>query len=51
MIIGICGCMPQEENASNKLMETYPFVDLIFGTHNIGNLPKLIDECIEKRVR
>ena len=49
MIIGICGCMPQEENASNKLMETYPFVDLIFGTHNIGNLPKLIDECIEKK--
>ena len=43
MIIGICGCMPQEENASNKLMETYPFVDLIFGTHNIGN------ECIEKK--
>ena len=49
MIIGICGCMPQEENVSNKLMETYPFVDLIFGTHNIGNLPKLIDECIEKK--
>lgn len=49
MIIGICGCMPQEENASNKLMGTYPFVDLIFGTHNIGNLPKLIDECIEKK--
>lgn len=49
MIIGICGCMPQEENASNKLMETYPFVDLIFGTHNIGNLPKLIDECLEKK--
>ena len=48
-VIGICGCMPQEENASNKLMETYPFVDLIFGTHNIGNLPKLIDECIEKK--
>ncbi len=49
MIIGICGCMPQEENVSNKLMETYPFVDLIFGTHNIGNLPKLIDECLEKK--
>ena len=30
-------------------METYPFVDLIFGTHNIGNLPKLIDECLEKK--
>jgi len=42
MIIGICGCMPQEENATQKLIESYPFVDLIFGTHNRGNLPKLI---------
>ena len=42
MLIGICGCMPQEENATNKLLESYPFVDLIFGTHNRGNLPKLI---------
>ena len=42
MIIGICGCMPQEENATTKLIESYPFVDLIFGTHNRGNLPKLI---------
>ena len=29
MIIGICGCMPQEENATSKLMETYPFVDIL----------------------
>ena len=42
MIIGICGCMPQEENATSKLIESYPFVDIIFGTHNRGNLPKLI---------
>ena len=44
MIVGICGCMPQEENATNKLMDAYPFVDIIFGTHNIANLPKLIFE-------
>ena len=42
MIIGICGCMPQEEKATNRLLESYPFVDLVFGTHNRGNLPKLI---------
>ena len=48
MIIGICGCMPQEENATSKLMETYPFVDIIFGTHNIGNIPKLLGECYNK---
>ncbi len=42
MLIGICGCMPQEENATTKLIESYPFVDIIFGTHNRGNLPRLI---------
>ncbi len=42
MLIGICGCMPQEENATKRLLETYSFVDLIFGTHNINSLPKLI---------
>nr|MCR5113780.1 tRNA (N6-isopentenyl adenosine(37)-C2)-methylthiotransferase MiaB [Acholeplasmatales bacterium] len=42
MLIGICGCMPQEEKATNRLLESYPFVDLVFGTHNRGNLPKLI---------
>lgn len=45
MIIGISGCMPQEEKATNKIMESYPHIDLVFGTHNIGNLPKLLYEA------
>lgn len=49
MIIGICGCMPQEEKATERLIETYPFVDIIFGTHNIGNLPNLVNECIKTK--
>ena len=48
MLIGICGCMPQEENATNKLITSYPFVDLIFGTHNIYDLPKLLHEAYSK---
>ena len=42
MLIGICGCMPQEEKTTEKLLNTYTFVDLVFGTHNINSLPKLI---------
>lgn len=45
MIIGISGCMPQEPEATNKIMESYPHIDIIFGTHNIGNLPKLLYEA------
>ncbi len=47
MLIGICGCMPQEENATNKLLNSYPFVDLIFGTHNIYDLPRLLKQAQE----
>ena len=40
MIIGICGCMMQEENTIEYIQKKYPHVDLIFGTHNIANLPE-----------
>ena len=42
MLIGICGCMAQEEKTVNTLLAKYHQVDLIFGTHNITSLPKMI---------
>ncbi len=45
MLIGISGCMPQEEKATAKILESYPHIDLVFGTHNISSLPKLIYEA------
>ncbi len=51
MLVAICGCMPQEENATNKLIESYPFVDLIFGTHNIYDLPHLLKEAYDKNAK
>lgn len=45
-IIGICGCMMQEKDEVEKIKEKYPQVKLIFGTHNIGEFPKLLDEVI-----
>jgi tRNA-2-methylthio-N6-dimethylallyladenosine synthase len=49
MIIGICGCMPQEENATNKILESYDFIDIVFGTHNRHHLPELIYKVYETR--
>lgn len=51
MLIGICGCMPQEENATAKLLSTYSFVDLVFGTHNINALPKLIYQAYMSKAK
>ncbi|MCI8742601.1 MAG: tRNA (N6-isopentenyl adenosine(37)-C2)-methylthiotransferase MiaB [Lachnospiraceae bacterium] len=42
MIIALCGCMMQERQAVEKIQKSYPFVDIIFGTHNIFKLAELL---------
>lgn len=42
MIIGICGCMPQEEKTIAKLKKSFPYVKIVFGTHNIASLPDYV---------
>ena len=42
LIITICGCMAQEENVVNEIMKKHTYVDLVFGTHNIADLEKLL---------
>ena len=39
MILGVCGCMSQEEKVVNNILTKYQHVDLVFGTHNIHKLP------------
>jgi len=52
MIIALCGCMMQQEHIRNKMYKSYPYVDLVFGTHAIYELPKLMFEVLSggKRV-
>ncbi len=42
MIIALCGCMMQQEKVSQKIKKSYPFVNLVFGTHVIHKLPELL---------
>lgn len=42
MVIALCGCMTQQPHIAEKLRTSYPYVDLIFGTHSIGRLPELL---------
>ncbi len=51
LIIGIGGCMCQEEETVKTIIEKYRQVDIIFGTHNITSLPKLLYEVITSRQR
>lgn len=44
LVIGICGCMSQEDEFVKKVLQSYPWVRLLFGTHNIQELPIMLDE-------
>lgn len=48
MIIAVGGCLPQQMNKAENLHEKFPYVDIIFGTHNLG---KLKDYIVAKRGR
>lgn len=52
MTICICGCMAQEEKTINKILDKYPQIDVVFGTHNIHLLPEYIVKAsnTDKRV-
>ncbi|WP_010269304.1 tRNA (N6-isopentenyl adenosine(37)-C2)-methylthiotransferase MiaB [Paenibacillus senegalensis] len=45
LLLGVCGCMSQEEAVVNRITQKHPFVDMIFGTHNIHRLPQLLKEA------
>lgn len=47
MMIALCGCMMQEEEVVAKIKQSYRFVDLIFGTHNIFKFAELLVQSIE----
>ncbi|WCK56157.1 tRNA (N6-isopentenyl adenosine(37)-C2)-methylthiotransferase MiaB [Aneurinibacillus sp. Ricciae_BoGa-3] len=46
LVLGVCGCMSQEEAVVNRILKSYPHVDLIFGTHNIHRLPVLLKDAL-----
>ena len=52
LTIALCGCMMQQEHIAEKIKKSYPFVNLVFGTHVTHRLPELISKvlCTGKRV-
>jgi len=51
LILGVCGCMSQQESVVNRIMQKHQHVDLIFGTHNIHRLPELIKEAMFSKAK
>ncbi|WP_078546981.1 tRNA (N6-isopentenyl adenosine(37)-C2)-methylthiotransferase MiaB [Litchfieldia alkalitelluris] len=46
LLIGVCGCMSQEESVVNRILQKHPFIDMIFGTHNIHRIPQIVKEAM-----
>ena len=44
LMIGVCGCMAQQEHIVEKLRQSYPYVDLVFGVDGIDRLPAMLAE-------
>lgn len=50
MLIGICGCMVQQEGEADQIKKRFRHVDFVFGTHAIARLPQILHAAQEQRV-
>lgn len=48
-IVCVCGCMMQQQHVIDTIKAKYPWVDIIFGTHNIHQFPELIDNALNEK--
>lgn len=45
-VLALCGCMAQEESVVEAILKTYRQVDLVFGTHNLDAMPRLLAKAM-----
>ena len=51
VIIACCGCMMQQQHIADKIKQSFPFVDLVFGTHVVHRLPELLFKALTRKKR
>ncbi len=51
LILGVCGCMAQQEHIAKRIKSKYKHVDLVFGTHVLWRFPELLAEVLEHHER
>jgi len=44
LVIAVTGCLPQQNGAAENIRRRFPHVDLVIGTHNRHELPRLVEE-------
>ncbi len=48
LIVGLCGCMAQEASVVEEIINKYKWINFVFGTHNMYQLPNIIDRAINE---
>lgn len=48
-VIAVCGCMMQQQHIIDTLKSKYPWVDLVFGTHNLHQFPQLLTNVLNEK--
>jgi tRNA-2-methylthio-N6-dimethylallyladenosine synthase len=43
LVIAVCGCMMQQKDMAESILKKFPFVDIIFGTHNAYKFPEYLN--------
>ena len=51
LVVGVCGCMMQQQDVAEKFMQRFRFVDFVLGTHNTHELPKVLRSVLEDKKR
>ena len=51
VVIALCGCMMQQQHIADKIKKSFPFVDLVFGTHVVHKLPELLYRALTGKKR
>lgn len=48
LLIGICGCMMQQEHIVNEIKKKYKHVDMVFGTHTLYRFPEVLENAMNE---
>ncbi len=51
MVICVCGCMPQQPQVAERIKKSYPYVDIVFGTHALWMFPQLLYQRLTRKKR
>lgn len=51
VVIALCGCMMQQQHIADKIKQSFPFVDLVFGTHVVYKVPQLVYTALTRKKR